>query len=325
MTPRSDLEGKEYRKKGDIMKEENTSLVEAIGNTPLVRLTHVEGERPGKILGKYEGTNPGGSVKDRPAYYMIREAEESGALTPDKEIIEPTSGNTGIGLAMIGKAKGYGVTLVMPECASLERQRTLEAFGTNLVLTPAEEETDGAIEEAKRRVENNPEKYFMPNQFANEANPLAHYETTGPEIYDQTEGEIDVLVAGLGTSGTITGASRYLREKNSDVTIVGVEPEKNHRVQGLKNMKTAIIPEIYDPEILDEKIVVGDEEAFKWARRLAKKEGLFVGSSSGAAVAAAVQVLESFDSPTVVAVLPDRGDRYLSTTLFRSVCAECPP
>lgn len=307
------------------MEKDDTSLIGAIGNTPLVRLTHIEGEKSGSIFGKYEGTNPGGSVKDRPAYYMIREAEKSGALTPDKEIIEPTSGNTGIGLAMIGNEKGYKVTLVMPECASLERQRTMEAFGANLVLTPAEEGTDGAIEEARQQVEDNPEKYFMPDQFSNEANPLAHYETTGPEIYSQTEGEIDVFVAGLGTSGTITGTSRYLKERNPDLTVVGVEPEENHDIQGLKNMEMAITPEIFRPEVLDKKITVGDEQGFQMARRLAKEEGLFVGASSGAAVAAAVQVLESRDSPTVAAILPDRGDRYLSTSLFRPICAECPP
>ncbi len=303
----------------------NNTLPGSIGNTPLIRLKSIEGDNGGKIYGKYEGGNPGGSVKDRPAYYMIAKAEESGKLTPDKEIIEPTSGNTGIGLAMIGTAKGYRVTLVMPECASLERRRILEAFGANLVLTPGEKKTDGAIEEALRRVEEDPGRYFMPNQFVNGANPLAHYETTGPEILDQTDGEIDVLVAGLGTSGTIMGLARYFKEHKPTVTITAVEPQVGHGVQGLKNMEEAITPEIYDPEMLDDKITVADEDAFEMARRIASQEGLLVGASSGAAVAGAVRVLEEMDSPTVVAILPDRGDRYLSTNLFKSVCTECPP
>ncbi|MFP3953739.1 MAG: PLP-dependent cysteine synthase family protein [Candidatus Acetothermia bacterium] len=305
--------------------ENLNTLYGSIGNTPLVRLTSIGVENDGVIYGKYEGANPGGSVKDRPALYMLNEAEETGELTPDVEIIEPTSGNTGIGLAMIGRAKGYGVTLVMPGCASLERRRTLEAFGANLVLTPAEKKTDGAIEEAHRRVEENPDRYYMPNQFVNRTNPLAHYETTGPEIYDQTDGDVDVLVAGLGTSGTVMGLARYFKEKSPGVKVVGVEPVKNHGIPGLKNMEEAMIPEIFDPGLLDEKVHVGDEESFTMARRLASEEGLLVGPSSGAAVAGALKVLGEMDSATTVTILPDRGDRYLSTNLFKSACVECPP
>lgn len=302
------------------------SLISAIGNTPLVELTKLNG-KSGKvrILAKLEGNNPGGSVKDRPALYMIEKAEESGELTKNKTIIEPTSGNTGIGLAMIAAAKGYKVKLVLPECVSVERRSVLQAFGAEIVLTPGQERTDGAIRAAHRIVEKHPELYFMPNQFENENNALAHYRTTGPEILSQTANEADVFVAGMGTTGTLMGTGRYLKEKKPSMKIVGVEPMEGHAVQGLKNMKEAIVPAIYKPEALDKKIVVEDEEAFETTRDLAIKEGLFVGMSSGAAVAGALEIARSMDSGTVVVLLPDRGDRYLSTSLFRSVCAECPP
>jgi len=302
------------------------SLISAIGNTPLVELVNLNRERPKvRILGKLEGSNPGGSVKDRPAYYMIKKAEEAGVLNKTKTIVEPTSGNTGIALAMIGAAKGYRVKLVLPECVSTERQLVLQAFGTEVVLTPAKEGTDGAIRKAHQILNEEPERYYMPNQFENENNVLAHYETTGPEIFSQTKGEIDMLVAGLGTTGTLMGAGRYLKEKKPAVKIVGVEPSENHTIQGLKNMNESIVPKIYDPRELDEKVVVEDGEAFEVSRRLATKEGLFVGMSSGAAVAGALRIAMEMNSGTIVVILPDRGDRYLSTTLFRSICAKCPP
>jgi len=302
------------------------SILSAIGNTPLVELTNLNSKKPKvRIFGKLEGTNPGGSVKDRPAYWMIKKAEESGELTNGKIILEPTSGNTGIALAMIGAAKGYRVKLCMPECVSTERQHILEALSAEVVLTPAKEGTDGAIRKAHQLLEAEPEKYYMPNQFTNENNVLAHYETTGPEILSQTNGEIDVFVAGMGTTGTLMGVYRFFKEKKPEVKVVGVEPPEGHAIQGLKNMKEAIVPEIYNPQMLDEKITVGDGEAFETTRLLAAKEGIFVGMSSGAAVAGALRIAKQMSSGTIVTVLPDRGDRYLSTTLFRSICAKCPP
>lgn len=301
------------------------SLEHAIGNTPLVELTSLNNNPAVRILAKLEGNNPGGSVKDRPAYYMISKAEESGELTRDKVILEATSGNTGIALAMIGAARKYRVKLAMPGCVSLERRRILEAYGAEVVLSPAQEATDGAIRLAHRILEENPGEYYMPNQYANENNVLSHYETTGPEIYNQTDGDIDLFIAGMGTGGTLMGTGRYLKEKDDRIRIIGVEPRVGHKIQGLKNMKEAIVPKIYRPEQLDEKITIEDEDAFETARLLAIREGLFVGMSGGAAIAAALRMAETLDSGTIVTVLPDRGDRYLSTTLFRSVCACCPP
>ena len=301
------------------------SVLSAIGNTPLVRITNLLNDPGVAVFGKLEGANPGGSVKDRPALYMLKKAEESGELTPDKIIVEPTSGNTGIGLAMIAAAKGYRVKLFMPECVSTERQHTLEAFGAEVILTPAREATDGAIRRAHELVNEEPETYYMPNQFENENNVLSHYETTGPEVWEQTAGEVDVFVAGMGTTGTLMGVGRFLKEKKPQVRVVGVEPTEGHTIQGLKNMRESIVPGIYRPERLDQKITVEDGEAYELTRLLVQKEGLFVGMSSGAAVAGALRVAETMESGTVVVVLPDRGDRYLSTTFFRSICSKCPP
>ncbi len=312
---------KDTDKKGD----GRFTIFSAIGNTPLVELKHLNGNSRVRILGKLEGNNPGGSVKDRPAYYMILKAEESGKLTRDKTIVEPTSGNMGIALAMIGAARGYNVKLFMPECVSTERQRTLAALGADVTLTPAEEGTDGAITRAGELASGDAEKYFMPNQFDNEANVLAHYETTGPEILSQTNGDIDVFAAGMGTTGTLMGTGKYLKDNKRGIKIIGVEPTEGHTIQGLKNMKESIVPKIYSPRLFDEKVVVKDEEAFETTRLLAVKEGLFVGMSSGAAVAGALKVAKQMNSGTIVVILPDRGDRYLSTTLFRSFCAKCPP
>ena len=302
------------------------NVLSAIGNTPLVELTNLNSRRSQVcILAKLEGNNPGGSVKDRPAHYMIEHAEESGELTPDKTIIEPTSGNTGIALAMIGAAKGYRVKLCLPECVSTERRYILEAFGADIVLTRASEGTDGAIRAAHRILGEEPDRYYMPNQFENESNVLAHYETTGPEILRQTRGEVDVFVAGMGTTGTLMGAGRFLKENKPDVRIVGVEPTIGHAIQGLKNMAESIVPKIYSETDLDEKITVEDGQAFEMTRKLATTEGLFVGMSSGAAVVGAMRVAQDMDAGTIVVVLPDRGERYLSTMLFRSICAKCPP
>ena len=308
-----------------IRQRKKFTLLDAIGNTPLVELKNLNGNPRVSILAKLEGSNPGGSVKDRPAYYMLSKAEESGELTREKMVVEPTSGNMGIALAMIGAAKGYRVKLFMPECVSVERQRVLAALGAEVVLTPAKEGTDGAITRAHELVSQEPERYYMPNQFDNWSNVMAHYETTGPEILSQTAGEIDVFVAGMGTTGTLMGVGRYLKEKRPGVKIIGAEPTEGHTIQGLKNMNEAIVPGIYYPEVLDEKVIVEDDEAFETTRLLAIREGLFVGMSSGAAVAAALRVAKDMNHGTVVVILPDRGDRYLSTTLFRSICAKCPP
>ena len=301
------------------------SLFKAIGNTPLIQLSGLNGNPRIKILCKLEGSNPGGSVKDRPAYYMIKKAEENGELVKEKTIIEPTSGNMGIALAMIGAAKGYKVKLYMPECVSVERRQVLAAFGAEIVLTPAREGIDGAIRAAHEALDDEPEKHYMPNQFENKNNTLAHYETTGPEIFNQTRGAIDIFIAGLGTTGTLMGAGQFLKEQNQEIKIIGVEPVEGHTIQGLKNMNESIVPAIYNPERLDAKVMVDDGEAFEMARLLAMNEGLFVGMSSGAAVSAALAIAKDIDCGTIVVILPDKGDRYLSTTLFRSVCAKCPP
>ena len=301
------------------------NLFSAIGSTPLVELNNLNGNSKVKIFGKLEGNNPGGSIKDRPAYYMIKKAEESGELTRGKTILEPTSGNTGIALAMIGAAKGYKVKLCMPECVSVERQRVIEAFGAETVLTPANEGTDGAIRKAHQLIAEGPGKDSMPNQFENENNVLAHYETTGPEIFSQTRGEINIFVAGIGTGGTLMGVAKYLKERKPEIKIVGVEPIVGHKIQGLKNMQESIVPKIYHSEKLDEKIIVEDDPAYEMARLLATKEGIFAGMSSGAAVVGALRIAKKMNSGIIVVILPDRGDRYLSTTLFRSTCGKCPP
>jgi cysteine synthase B len=308
-----------------IREEKAMNILSVIGNTPLVELMNIIKRQNVKVLCKLEGCNPGGSVKDRPALYMITKAEERGELTKDKVILEPTSGNTGIAIAMIGAAKGYRVELCMPECVSLERRLILEGLGSNVFLTPARENIDGAIRMAHELLTREPDRYFMPNQYDNEDNALAHYETTGPEIFAQTGGKIDIFVAGMGTTGTLMGTARYLKEKKPDVKIIGVEPVIGHTIQGLKNMTESIVPKIYSPELLDEKYMIGDGEAFEATRLLAQKEGIFVGTSSGAAVAVALKIAEEIDEGNIVVILPDRGDRYLSTMQFRSICAKCPP
>ena len=301
------------------------SVIDSIGNTPLVELRNLNTNHRVRLMAKLEGSNPGGSVKDRPALYMIKKAIESGKLVPGKTILEPTSGNTGIALAMIGAALGYKVKLAMPECVSVERRRTIEAFGAEIDLTAGKRSTDGAIIRAHKILEESPEQYFMPNQFDNENNVLAHYETTGPEIFKQTKGEVDAFVAGMGTTGTLMGVSKYFKEHKPSVKIVGVEPTLNHSIQGLKNLHESIVPRIFKKSALDDEITITDDEAFETTRLLATREGLFVGMSSGAALAGALKVAQGMKSGTVVVLLPDRGDRYLSTSLFMSTCAHCPP
>ena len=301
------------------------SIIDCIGNTPVARLDRINPNPKVRLYAKLEGNNPGGSVKDRIALYMVQAAEREGRIKNGAVLLEATSGNTGIGLAMVGSARGYKVKLVMPECVSLERRKVLEAFGAELVLSPGHEGTDGAIRLARRIYDEHKNGYFMPNQFDNEANVRAHYETTGKEVYEQTAGEVSVFVAGMGTTGTLMGAGRRLKEYNRAITIVGVEPNLGHKIQGLKNMAEAIVPKIFDPSRLDEKRSIKDDDAFNTTRRLAVEEGLFVGMSSGAAMWAALEKAKELKGGTIVVVLPDRGDRYLSTALFTSVCAKCPP
>lgn len=304
------------------------SVLDAIGNTPLVEITNLwDSAGTGvRIMAKLEGANPSGSIKDRPAYFMLKEAVAAGKLVPGKTILEPTSGNTGIGMAMVAAAMGYKIKLTMPACVSEERRAVLQALGAELELTPGSDRTDGAIRRAHRIMECQGDVYFMPNQFDNPHNCMAHYHTTAPEILRQTDGEVDVLVAGMGTTGTLMGCSMFLKEKNPAVKIVGVEPTLNHRIQGLKNMQESIVPMIYDPRRLDCIVSCADEEAFETTRDLSLREGLFCGISSGAAMRGAMRIARDLPRGSTVAVIfPDRGDRYLSTEVFRSFCALCPP
>ena len=300
-------------------------IIQCIGNTPLASVDGLNPNPKVRLFAKLEGSNPGGSVKDRIALYMIEAAEREGKLTRDKIVLEATSGNTGIGLAMVAAAKKYRVKLTMPACVSMERRKILEAFGAELLLSPSEEGTDGAIRLAHRIYSEDSGMYFMPNQFDNQANVLAHYETTGKEIIEQTGGKITHFVAGMGTTGTLMGVGKRLKEFNKDIKIIGVEPVLNHRIQGLKNMSESIVPKIFDPSLLDERHVINDEEAFDITRMLAVKEGIFVGMSSGAAMHVGLRKSSELREGVIVVILPDRGDRYLSTSLFASICAKCPP
>ena len=302
------------------------NVLDYIGNTPLVEIKKLNPYFPDvRIFAKIEGQNPGGSIKDRPALFMINEAEKSGKLTKEKTIIEATSGNTGIALAMIAALKGYKIKLFMPECVSLERRKILESYGAELVLTPAAENTDGAIIRAKKLLNDYPDLYFMPDQFSNPANPLSHYQTTGPEILKQINGEIDFLAVGLGSTGSLMGTSRFLKENIPNIQIVAIEPVKKHKIQGLKNMEESIVPSIFDLSIIDIHLYVNDEESFEYARLLSVKEGLFVGMSSGAALSGSIKLAEKVKKGNIVTIFPDRGDRYLSTNLFASFCSNCPP
>ena len=298
------------------------SIIDSIGKTPIVEIKNINPVKGVKIFAKLEYMNPGGSVKDRAALYMIEEAEKTGELSKDKVVIEATSGNTGIGLAMICAVKGYKLALTMAENASEERINILRARGAKIILTPKHLGSDGAIEEAYRLARENPDKYFITDQYNNEANWKAHYHTTAPEIIEQTNGKVSSIVATIGTSGTLMGLSRRLKEHNKDIKIICAEPYLGHKIQGLKNMKESYTPEIMEKSRLDGKINIDDDTAFDMARRLAKEEGLFVGMSSGAAMAAAIEHAQKIDTCKVkkgfiVVIFPDSGERYLSTNLFR--------
>lgn len=289
-------------------------ITDLVGNTPLLELPAISAETPGvSIYGKAEWYNPGGSVKDRPALWMIRDAESSGALTPEKVILDATSGNTGIAYAWIGAALGYRVKLCMPKNASEERKKILRAYGVEFVLTDPGEGSDGAIREARRLHAEEPDRYFYADQYSNPANPRSHYESTAPEIWEQTNGEITHFVAALGTSGTFVGTASRLKEYNPEIQVISFEPDSPfHGLEGMKHMQSAIVPPIYDPTIADENRAASTEEAYEMVKRIAREEGILVGISAGAAVSKALEVAREIEFGTVVTILCDGADKYLS-------------
>lgn len=273
---------------------------------------------------KLEKNNPGGSIKDRVALYMIEQAEKAGLLSGGKTVIEPTSGNTGIGIALVCRAKGYDTVIVMPETMSMERRQVLISFGAKVLLSDGAKGMDGAEDLAREIAEKNPEKYYMPNQFANQANVLAHYETTAPEIWRDTDGKVTHVFAGIGTTGTAMGISKRLKELNPKVQVIGVQPEVGSAIQGLKDLKTQHIPKIYNAELIDEVVYVNPHVADETARLLALEEGIFVGSSSGAIFYAAMQKAKTLKEGVIVCIAPDGGEKYLSTTLCDpNLCLAC--
>ena len=295
------------------------NILETIGNTPMVRINSLCPKPKVNIYAKLEGFNPTGSIKDRIAIQMIEKAEQEGRLSKGKTIIEPTSGNTGIGLAIAGIVKGYPIEIVMSEAVSVERRKIIRSYGGKIILTPAAEGTDGAIRRARKIVAENPDKYFMPDQFSNSNNYLAHYENTAIEIWQQTGGEIDYLVCAVGTSGTIMGISKFLKQLKPSIKVVCAHPIKGHYIQGLKNMEEAIVPAIYDPSRIDDQIMIESEEAIAMARQIIVKEGIFAGMSSGAAMLAAIRTAEQIESGNIVVVFPDRDEKYLSTKMFEDL------
>ena len=297
-------------------------MVDLVGDTPLVKINHLVPNKRVRVYAKLERYNPAGSVKDRIAKYMIEYGEKEGFLTKDKIVIEPTSGNTGIALAMVCAVKGYRLELVMPETMSIERRKILTAYGAKIVLSQGARGMDGAIDLAKEMARD--PKYYMPLQFENKYNVLAHYETTGEEIWRATRGRVNMFVGGIGTTGTLMGVSQRLKEYNPEIKIVGVEPYPNTSIQGLKNLSSQYIPEIYDPSRLDEKINVKDEDAFEMARVLTIREGIFCGISSGAAMWGALQKALALKKGVIVTLLPDGGEKYVSTPLYElTKCFEC--
>ncbi len=293
------------------------SILESIGNTPLVQLNRIGAEFPNvAFCAKAEWMNPGGSVKDRAAYSMIRDGEKQGKLKSGKVILDATSGNTGIAYAMIGAALGYRVKLCLPTSASPERKQILKAYGVEIVYTPGDEGTDGAIRRVREIYESDPEKYFYPDQYGNPANPRAHYLTTAPEIFEQTNGQITHFVAGLGTSGTFVGTTRRLKELNAKIRCISFQPDSPfHGLEGLKHMETAIVPPIYDASLADEDLAIHTEDAQEMARRLAREEGILVGVSAGAALCASMEVarrLPKGERAIFVCIFPDAGEKYLS-------------
>jgi cysteine synthase len=300
------------------------NALDLIGNTPMVQLSRMHSNPNLALLLKLEKLNIGGSVKDRIAKYMIEQAEKTGQLTKEKVVIEPTSGNTGIGLAIVCRVKGYDLFLVMPESMTVERRQILNAHGAKIILSEADKGMDGAEDLARQIVSQNPEKYFMPFQFSNQANVLAHYETTGEEIWRDTGGKVTHFVAGIGTTGTLMGVSKRLKEYNPNVKIIGVQPENGTAIQGLKNLETQHVPTIWNPELVDEVHKVHPREAEEAARLLALQEGVFVGPSSGAILHVALKKASEIPSGVMVAIAPDGGEKYLSTTLCDPMlCLKC--
>ena len=293
------------------------NILDTIGNTPIVEISKLNTNPNVTLFAKLEGFNPTGSIKDRIALKMIEQAETDGVLTKEKTIIEATSGNTGIALAMIGRVKGYDVHIVMSEAVSIERQKMIKAFGSEIILTDADKGTDGAIIKTNELLKEFPGKYYNPDQYSNETNKLTHYFTTAEEIWSQTGGKITHFVSAIGTSGTIMGVGMGLKQKNTSIKVVEAHPVTGHYIQGLKSMEEAIVPSIYDPGKIDVSINIETEAAFEMSRRIVAEEAIFVGMSSGAAMIAALEVIKDMDSGTVVVMLPDRGEKYLSTTLFK--------
>ena len=299
------------------------TILDLIGNTPLVELTHITQTLPDNIhiYAKLERFNPGGSVKDRPALRMIQEGIASGTLTPDKTILDSTSGNTGIALAMIGAVLNYKVRLVMPGNVSDERKRICRAYGADLMFSDPLEGSDGAILEARRIYESDPNRYFKPDQYNNPANPKAHEESTGPEIWRDTEGKVTHFIASLGTSGTLVGTGRFLKRTNPDIQIIAAEPDSPfHGIEGLKHIESSIVPGIYDASVYDQKFGISTDDAYDFTQRLASEEGLLCGQSCGCALAAALQLAKNLAAEGkaghIVAIFPDGGEKYLTTAVF---------
>ncbi|MCM1068029.1 MAG: cysteine synthase family protein [Muribaculaceae bacterium] len=296
--------------------EISPDILSTIGSTPMVRINRLPYPDGVNIYAKLEGCNPSGSIKDRIAVKMIETAEREGRLHPGQTIIEPTSGNTGIALAVVGVVKGYPVEIVMSEAVSEERRTILRAYGAKIHLTPADQGTDGAIRYARRLRDSDPDRYFMPDQFSNSGNYMAHFHSTALEIWQQTGGKIDYLVSALGTSGTIMGLSKFLKAMNPAIRTVCAQPIRGHYIQGLKNMEEAIVPEIYNPELIDVQEMIESEEAIDMARQIIRHEGIFAGMSSGAAMLAALRTAQKAKEGNIVVIFPDRAEKYLSTSMF---------